>query len=1199
LSTAFAQCRFALLTVCLLAICERAPHAAVAVDVVSVDLAPLIDAAAKSPTQFAVDVPHAVSAKTNGEWSESNGIGTWTYAVQIPGAVSMSFHASEAALPPSATLTITADGVNYVYTAKELHGGEYWSRIGRGDSLTFLLSVASEDVGAVRLAIVSFQAGYRSLGDDARANAYDDGLRKRALATPPAACAQNWTCNVTTTNSGPGNATVAIVINNTALCTAVLMNNVAGDGAPYLLTARHCQNGSSDGGLPGAASSIVVYWNAVSACGSPLGSVFDPNAVAQYGGADTVVEQQDAWLVRLRQAPAVDAYYAGWDATGGAFVGGFSPHHASATSRQFVGWYGQAAYLTFPPERFQVKYTSTFWGTVNSVGAGGPGSSGAGLFNDTGHLVGTIARGNNAADGSGICPTNPPVVPTDTTATALSTAFSGVFSSTSDPGSTTGAATLQTVLDPGNTGTLVLDGRLSPIIVTLRNYPNGIQTGTYVTLDWSTSVAGVSCTASGGEAGDGWPGAVPSNSSKSVTSFDGGAIAYTIACTSGQRSGSASVTLHWVLAIPSITINGPFAQDFGVASTLSWNSNVRPCTATGGNAGDGWGGAEAPQGSVSVKETIVGQVTYTLTCGSDTRVATQQLIGYVNAPSVSVQADAATLRLGEVVHITTAEHGAPCVKSGGSAGDGWAGQVPGVDQFTSATLTETVPGTYTYAIACGTGSYVATAQVTVTFRNDPPAVSVRLSATTQTVDGGMITASWDANVRDCTTTVTGPGENGASMTAGPVGSITIQEHIIGRYVFDVTCGAGATTAHASAAMDWTGTPSLQIESPNDAVRGIGFYIAYFSNVVPCTTSGGNAGDTWVGQYDAPVRFFTVVEQTAGRQTYTVTCGSGAQTVTKSVTVNIAAEAPRVTLTANPPQQITGRPITVSWDSNVSQCSAFGGRSGDGWGGARADSGSVTITEPTPGNITFSMTCGTGDLTAINSLSVEFADVPAPTLTASRTEGTVGDTLTLTWSSPDGSACLASGGDGPDGWYGSRPASGSIDLTLVTTGNAYYSLVCGASLTATVRVTVNAPVTPQVTLTASVVSLALGDSFALTYTVSGADTCMASGGSANDGWTGTLPKQGGSVTVKPVFSGVLLYTITCLAGSATGTANATVTVTSTPAPPASSGGGGGGGGGSMGPVDLAFFLSLGLAGYWQRRRTRLQLPAENRTSGTAH
>src|SRR5215471_9151989 len=119
---------YAWLGLCLLLVTGTL-QAAPPVDVVSANLGALIDSAARSPSRFAVDIAHAVSPTTDGEWSTSGATSTWTYSVQIPGAVSMSFHATKASLPPSATLTVTAESTRYIYTSKDATGGELWSRI--------------------------------------------------------------------------------------------------------------------------------------------------------------------------------------------------------------------------------------------------------------------------------------------------------------------------------------------------------------------------------------------------------------------------------------------------------------------------------------------------------------------------------------------------------------------------------------------------------------------------------------------------------------------------------------------------------------------------------------------------------------------------------------------------------------------------------------------------------------------------------------------------------------------------------------------------------------------------------------------------------------------------------------------------------------------------------------------------------------
>jgi hypothetical protein len=1182
---------FAWLVVCLLLVAGTSAHAAPPVDVVSANLGPLIDRAAESPSRFAVDIAHPASPTTAGEWSTSGATSTWTYIVQIPGAVSMSFHATRALLPPSATLTVTADGTPYLYTAKEADGRELWSRIGRGDSLTFELDVPTADIDGVQLEIASLQAGFRAFGAGMRNHPHYDE-RAHALATTEAAapCAENWSCDVTSTNEGPGNATVALIIGNVGQCSGVIINDVPGDGTPYVLTARHCENGDANGGNPGAAASVMVYWNAVAACGASLGSIYDPGIVTQYG-AQTVVEQQDAWLIRLNQPPVVDAYYSGWDATGAAFIGGFTAHHAMGSTRQFIGWFGQAAYLTVSAASLGVQYDSTFWGTVNALGAGGPGASGAGVFDATGRFVGTIVRGIES-NGMGVCPVASPPAPSASTATTFATALSGIFSSTADPVSTTGTTTLESVLDPQHTGTKVIDGQ-TPITVRFTPPSGTLYSGSQAEIAWHASAAARACTASGGESGDGWAGPVPTSGTKTVVSFDGGDVTYTVTCTDGQRTGSGSLTAHWNLSSTEVRLYLAGDVEYGVPFTLQWVSTVRPCTASGGTPGDGWGGALMPNGAfinTPVIENVVGTVTYTLTCGSGARAGSAQVTLNVAPPSVSIAADATTLRIGEPVTISALGVGGPCARTGGAAGDGWAGSAG-----SPVVVSESTPGGYTYVLTCGSGAHIATGQVSVTFVNTPPAVSIQSNAASARVGVDAVLLSWDSNVRPCQLSSNGPTTS--HLQEGPLtpqGSWRVQEAVIGQYDYTVTCGSGGTAAQATMRVSWSGTPSVQMHAPSGETRGATFLVGYFSTVVPCTASGGTPGDNWTGQFGDGNVSLAVVEQTVGTHTYTITCGSGDQTVTASASVEIISDLPHVTVRAANAGQVTGAPIAIAWESNVSPCVASGGHPGDGWTGTFPSSGSLTVTETSPGVYNFSMLCGTDLLVTYGGTYVEWENVPPPTLTASKTEALVGESITLTWSSVDGSACNAIEGLSGDGWEGPHAASGSLDVREPQNDTYYFVLRCGQSAPAVVIVKIDAPptVVPTVGLTADPTSIAAGDLVTITWTAKDAQRCLATGGSGADGWSGPVSVSGGSMSVHENISGQFTYTVTCF-GTGDGSAQATANVAVSPPPAMSSptsstnAGGGGGGGGAMGPVDVAFFLAAALGGFLRRRRLAAQ------------
>jgi hypothetical protein len=83
--------------------------------------------------------------------------------------------------------------------------------------------------------------------------------------------------------------------------------------------------------------------------------------------------------------------------------------------------------------------------------------------------------------------------------------------------------------------------------------------------------------------------------------------------------------------------------------------------------------------------------------------------------------------------------------------------------------------------------------------------------------------------------------------------------------------------------------------------------------------------------------------------------------------------------------------------------------------------------------------------------------------------------------------------------------------------------------------------PTVNLTANPPSIQQGQSSTLTWSVSDATSCFASGG-----WSGNKNPNGGQQTVSP--STTTTYTLTCTGPGGSGSDSATITVTQTPPPP---------------------------------------------------
>ncbi len=1213
--SARAMSRVAVVVVLLMSL-SRPIQAAAVVDELGVDLSPLIDASARYPTRFAVDIGHPVSAATQGHWTDNGTTSTWTYTARINTAVSMSFHASRLSLPPSAQLRVSNARLSVTYRARDISRGGLWARPLAGDAISLSMSVSDRERAQVQLDIDSFQAGYRGLG-----GAVPDHPHYRQLmaaAATGAGCTENFSCDASPANQGPAHATVAILIGNVGQCTATLLNDTKADGAAYVLTARHCETGVLGGGDPGAAASITVYWDAVTPCGATLGSIYDGSAITQTG-ATTLVEQQDAWLIQLDAPPAAsDAYFAGWDATGGTFSGGYSIHHALGYNKQYVGWYGQPILQTIPGATLQIHYASTFWGVVNQIGNVGAGASGGALFDPDNQLVGsaTLAELVNGANTAGVCPANPVPIPTPATISAEYTSLASVWSSTADTTSTTSPATLQSVLDSAKTGNLTVAGAGSLPVMLSSTTSGGadIATGALLTLTWSAPGA-QSCTASGGLGGDGWAGARAASGTYQLTEQAGGSVIYSMSCTgNGQIGAAAAATVSWVFVPVVVNLNGPAGSvPAGGDFQLQWSATGAPCVASGGVAGDGWAGSKPTSGSMSIAASTLGNFTYTLSCGAGARLGTGQATVTVVAPSISpMTSDANQLRVGQTVNLQW-DAGGACVASGGGSGDGWTGTVfmsqNGAQGFSSA-VTETVAGTYTYTVTCTGAGSSFNSSITLTFTGSAPAATLTPTSTSVEIytdpgayTSGVVNLNWTTNVRPCAIAYTGPGNVHGQLNAltgtFPGSSAQDSEAVAGAYLYTLTCGVGQNQTQATATVNWyTNNPAVTLLIDNPFPQGSGGAINWDSNVYPCTGTGGSNGDGWVGSKPGPLGSQVVTESAQGSVTFGITCGSGAQIVSTQTQTTVVAAT--VTISASATTLPINQAVSIRWTANFEPCTSLISPPGNqGWGTVLPMTGGYQATELVPGVYTYSINCAGAQA----STQVTFTGTaPMASLTANTSSSPVNAPVTLRWTSLIGSTCVGSGGTPGDGWSGTSGTwTGSALVTSAAAATVTYSITCaypqgqGQSQAQTQVIympvsasAADAPI-PGVTLSASAASQTVGNRVTLSWTSQNASDCEASGGDASDGWTGSLALSG-SMSVTESAAGSFKYAITCTGAPPAATAQAQVTFSTA----AGSGGDDSGsgshssGGGSMDPSLLAMLCGLVL-----RRLSVAGRPAKSR------
>ena len=780
--------RAARLGLCLTLLCAALPSIAAApVDVLRVDMKGLIRGASATPSQFAVPIAHKVSQSTDGTWTVQGARAQWRYTAQVPTAVSLSFFASRIRLPPSATLRVRAGATTVQYRSQDLHTGQLWSRISAGDMVDLTLDVAASERSAVLLEIAMFQAGYRSLGPGVADHPYFRQLRlARAGAgasttTDNSACVQNYACGLSSTNAGAAQATVGLVVANLYQCTGSLINDVPGDNTPYVLTARHCQTGKLGGGNPGAAATVTVYWNAMTACGQALGSLYDANVPVQTGAA-SLVEQQDAWLIRLDASPVVSsAQFAGFDATGAAVQGGYTIHHALGFDKQLVNWRGAA----LPQHRLGVlgvSYASDFWDVVNAAGNSGPGASGSGLFDAANHLVGALSLGRSTSDDSGYesCPVAQGAAPNGANGTNDFTSLAAVWDSNADATGT--AATLRSVLDPQGTG--VLQTATAPAAsMSLTSSLGSAEVGSFVQLSWNAAGAS-QCVASGGQSGDGWRGTLAGSGTLAVTESSPASTRYLLTCTlPAGRTVSAGITVAWGPPHPIISFTAPATVWAGRPAELAWNSNEQPCAIVGGGMSVA---GLASSGVVSATQQAPGAVQYLITCGTaaaETATAVAQVL-FVT-PDVQLNANGTDRLLGEQFYLLWQSYADSCTPSGGAPNDGWtttAFPEPAVPSRFDPQVAAV--GTYTYTLTCFSGPMSVTKSLAVTFEQNAPYVSATVDRTSGTFTGtsaDFFNVSWNSNLSSCmlesdpqvANVYSGGGPQDAAKIGPPPGTYTV------------------------------------------------------------------------------------------------------------------------------------------------------------------------------------------------------------------------------------------------------------------------------------------------------------------------------------------------------------------------------------------------------------------------------------------
>ena len=382
--------------------------------------------------KFGEAIPLKIDLNQSGNWSKQDAQKSkWYMHIKAEKAISINLNFSEFHLSENAKLFIynkdQKDILGAITQRNNKVDGKFSTRPMMGEDIYLELWVPTNEIENNKLSINQLIYGFR----DFRSKANKSFNRS-------AKCNQNIGCEEGILWSDIKRSVVMITtVNNTRLCTGTLVNNVAQDSTPYLLTASHCNVATN-------SNFIFNYESPNPKCdftndtSNGLLNQSISGAISRARGVspNPNLEFSDFHLFELSSTPpaSYNAYYAGWSAIDTPSVRSTTIHHPSGDIKKISIDEDTTISTGNNTLRANTHWMVTDWELGTTEG----GSSGSSLFDENLRIIGQLQGGdaacnNNAQD------------------------YYGKFAVSWDSLNANNRQ-LKNWLDPNNTGTLVMDG---------------------------------------------------------------------------------------------------------------------------------------------------------------------------------------------------------------------------------------------------------------------------------------------------------------------------------------------------------------------------------------------------------------------------------------------------------------------------------------------------------------------------------------------------------------------------------------------------------------------------------------------------------------------------------------------------------------------------------------------------------------------
>jgi hypothetical protein len=401
-----------------------------------------------APSTFAIARPVELSVSNSGSnfgaWQEdAQGKSEWKIRVVSEGAKSLNFGFKSFHLPQGSTLTLESSSDVLTFTHEdESESGQLWTPILEGNTVLMTLKVPTALKSQVHLDLQSVNHGFKDFTQTA------DAAKTSTTGTceVDVVCGRNQGFSQIDVYRNQIRSVGMLTIGGTDFCTGTLINNTRQDQKPLVLTAHHCIDNATK------AASTVMYWNFQNsfcrASGTVTNSLRGDGTKTQYNlGAfyRASWSQSDFSLIELSKPinPSLNLVVAGWDRRITTPTSAFTIHHPQGEEKRISFENNNLSIendtRTYPYADMLLKVSD--WDT----GYTEEGSSGAGLFNVDGRLVGQLYGGDS------VCGSGSDGVGADW--------FGRIYRSWTGGGTST--TRLSDWLDPLNSGAQTLDLKLA------------------------------------------------------------------------------------------------------------------------------------------------------------------------------------------------------------------------------------------------------------------------------------------------------------------------------------------------------------------------------------------------------------------------------------------------------------------------------------------------------------------------------------------------------------------------------------------------------------------------------------------------------------------------------------------------------------------------------------------------------------------